>query len=398
MIIEGWRFLDALYMTIITISTVGYREVNQVGDIGRLFTIFLVLIGVGFTFYVMAAVVQFMVEGRMRIIMGRRRLDKHIDRLKYHYIICGYGRIGRVLCRNLQRTVHELVVIEKDSDQVPAMDLDGVLYVTGDAGDEANLVKAGIKRAGGLVAALGTDTDNVFLVLSARQLAPELNIIARASHQGAKNKLRAAGANSVESPYEMGAASMAHRIIRPTVTSFLELPDQTIEVKVEEGNLGMGEGDSKVFLQKIEGLRYMVHGSPNDGLELLFEHDEMDRIKQIDLGTSVIPRYLTRSWTVIHATNPRLFDFVLDIESEKQAKAINNGMILPITSFEVEGQRIMGSFKATEPQETIGLPEPAPKYEVAFELMYIEDLLVGQIRISPEKSTVRVPGTLIILS
>ncbi|MGB5750853.1 MAG: potassium channel protein [Desulfobacterales bacterium] len=223
MIIEDWRFLDALYMTIITISTVGYREVNQVGDIGRLFTIFLVLIGVGFTFYVMAAVVQFMVEGRMRIIMGRRRLDKHIDRLKNHYIVCGYGRIGRVLCRNLQRTPYELVVIEKNIDLAPAMDDDGVLYVTGDAGDEANLLKAGIKRARGLVAALATDTDNVFLVLSARQLAPELNIIARASQQGAKNKLHAAGANSVESPYEMGAASMAHRIIRPTVTNFLDL-------------------------------------------------------------------------------------------------------------------------------------------------------------------------------
>jgi len=103
------------------------------------------------------------------------------------------------------------------------MDDDGVLYVTGDAGDEANLLKAGIKRARGLVAALATDTDNVFLVLSARQLAPELNIIARASQQGAKNKLHAAGANSVESPYEMGAASMAHRIIRPTVTNFLDL-------------------------------------------------------------------------------------------------------------------------------------------------------------------------------
>jgi len=223
MIIEDWRFLDALYMTIITISTVGYREVNQVGDIGRLFTIFLVLIGVGFTFYVMAAVVQFMVEGRMRIIMGRRRLDKHIDRLKNHYIVCGYGRIGRVLCSNLQRTPYELVVIEKNPDLIPAMDDDGVLYVTGDAGDEANLLKAGIKRARGLVAALATDTDNVFLVLSARQLAPELNIIARASQQGAKNKLHAAGANSVESPYEMGAASMAHRIIRPTVTNFLDL-------------------------------------------------------------------------------------------------------------------------------------------------------------------------------
>jgi len=223
MIIEDWRFLDALYMTIITISTVGYREVNQVGDTGRLFTILLVLIGVGFTFYVMAAVVQFMVEGRMRIILGRRRLDKQIDRLKNHYIVCGYGRIGRVLCRNLHRRPHDLVVIDKNPDLVPVMDKDGVLYVSGDAADEANLLKAGINRASGLVAALATDTDNVFLVLSARQLAPDLNIIARAGHEAAKNKLRAAGANSVESPYEMGAASMAHRILRPTVTSFLDL-------------------------------------------------------------------------------------------------------------------------------------------------------------------------------
>jgi voltage-gated potassium channel len=223
MIIEDWRFLDALYMTIITISTVGYREVNQVGDVGRLFTIFLVLIGVGFTFYVMAAMVQFMVEGRVRIIMGRRRLDKKIDRLKNHFIVCGYGRIGRVLCRHLQRTPYDLVVVENNPDLIPVMDEDGVLYVAGDAADEVNLLKAGVKRAGGLVAALATDTDNVFLVLSARQLAPDLNIIARAGKQGSKNKLRAAGANSVESPYEMGAASMAQRIIRPTVTNFLDL-------------------------------------------------------------------------------------------------------------------------------------------------------------------------------
>ena len=223
MIIEDWRFLDALYMTIITISTVGFREVNQVGDIGRLFTIFLVFIGTGFTFYVMAAVVQFMVEGRVRIIMGRRRLDNKINRLKGHYIVCGYDRIGRVLCRNLQRTPYDLVVVEKNPDLVRVMDEDGVLYVAGDAADESNLLKAGIERAKGLVAALATDTDNVFLVLSARQLAPELDIVARASQEGAKNKLRAAGANSVESPYEMGAASMAQRIIRPTVTNFLDL-------------------------------------------------------------------------------------------------------------------------------------------------------------------------------
>ena len=221
--IEGWPFIDALYMTVITISTVGFKEVNQVGEMGRIFTIFLVFCGVGFSLYVAAAVVQFMVEGRIRIIMGRRRLDKKIDRLKNHYIVCGYGRIGKVLCRHLKRARIDVAVIEKDPEQIPAMDEDGVLYIVGEAADENNLNKAGIQRAKAVVAALATDTDNVFLVLTARQLAPKLLIMARASQATAKIKLRAAGANFVESPYEMGAVSMAHRIIRPTVTSFLDL-------------------------------------------------------------------------------------------------------------------------------------------------------------------------------
>jgi voltage-gated potassium channel len=223
MIIEGWQFIDALYMTVITISTVGFKEVNEVDAAGRIFTIFLVFSGVGFTLYVAAAVVQFMVEGRIRIILGRRRLDKKIDRLKNHYIICGYGRIGRVLCRHLKRADIDVAVIEKNPEQIPVMDEDGILYIGGEATDENILIKAGIKRAKGLVAALATDTDNVFLVLTARQLAPEILIMARSSQETAKIKLRAAGANFVESPYEMGAVSMAHRIIRPTVTSFLDL-------------------------------------------------------------------------------------------------------------------------------------------------------------------------------
>ena len=223
MMIEGWPFIDALYMTVITISTVGFKEVNPVDGAGRIFTIFLVFSGVGFTLYVAAAIVQFMVEGRIRIIMGRRRLDKKIERLKNHYVVCGYGRIGRVLCRHLERADIDVAVIEKDSELIPVMDQDGVLYIAGDAADEGILIKAGIKRAKAVVAALGTDTENVFLVLTARQLAPEISIMARASQETAKIKLRAAGADFVESPYQMGAVSMAHRIIRPTVTSFLDL-------------------------------------------------------------------------------------------------------------------------------------------------------------------------------
>ena len=223
MLIEGWSFIDAFYMAVITVSTVGFKEVHEIGTAGRIFTVFFVFSGVGFTLYVAGAVVQFLVEGQVRAIMGRRRLDKQINRLKNHYIVCGYGRIGRVLCQNLvKRKPIEIVVVENNPDKIPEMDDDGVLYVAGDASDENVLLKAGIKKAKGLVAALATDIDNVFLVLTARQLAPDLNIIARASSATAEQKLQAAGANSVESPYELGARSMAQRIIRPTVTNFLE--------------------------------------------------------------------------------------------------------------------------------------------------------------------------------
>ena len=116
-------------------------------------------------------------------------MDKKIDRLKKHYIVCGYGRIGRVLCRNLSRKPYDVVIIEKNADLIPVMDTDGVLYISGDAADEACLIKAGIKRAEGLVAVLATDTDNVFLVLTARQLSPNLKIIARAGQEATKKKI-----------------------------------------------------------------------------------------------------------------------------------------------------------------------------------------------------------------
>ena len=222
-IIEDWELFDALYMTIITVSTVGFSEIHHISKAGRLFTILLVFSGVGFTLYIAAAVVQFMVEGRIRIILGRRRLEKKINQMKNHYIVCGYGRIGRVICRNLKRKPFDLVVIENNPELISVMDADGVLYISGDAADEENLIRAGIKRAKGLVAVLASDADNVFLVLTARQLDPDLLIIARASQEETKSKLQAAGANTVESPYGIGAASMAHRIIRPTVTSFLDL-------------------------------------------------------------------------------------------------------------------------------------------------------------------------------
>jgi voltage-gated potassium channel len=212
---------------------------------------------VGVTVYVAGVVVQFMVEGRLRVIMGRKKLDRQINRLKDHYIICGYGRIGRVLCKNLiKRKPIDIVVIDNDPAMIPVMDKDKVLYIHGNAADENVLLKAGIKKAKGLVAALATDLDNVFLVLTARQLSPQLEIFARASIEESKSKLMAAGANSVDSPYEVGARNMAQQILRPTVKNFLDIAftHNRKDIQMEEIPVNAASKLSGVML-KDSGIR-----------------------------------------------------------------------------------------------------------------------------------------------
>jgi len=256
MMLEGWRMIDSLYMTIITLTTVGYTEINPLSEAGRVFTILLIMLGVGLFLYVAGAVVQFMVEGQIRILFGRRRLDRQIGQLKDHYIVCGYGRIGRVLARKLVQKPMDLVIIEKNRDLIPVMEADRVLFISGSATEEANLIKAGIHNAKGLVAVLATDTDNVFLVLTARQLNPELFIMARATEEESRITLQAAGASKVESPYDIGAASMAQRIIRPTVTSFLDLAFayRRPDIQMEEIPIGPASELVDVML-KDSGIR-----------------------------------------------------------------------------------------------------------------------------------------------
>jgi len=236
MIIEGWGFSDAMYMTVITLATVGYGEVHQVSATGRFFTVVLIFLGVGYFLYVGGNIVQFLVEDRIRIILGRRKLDKQIAKLKDHYIICGYGRIGRVLARYLTERYLNVVIIERNDTRQAAMDEDGVLYLLGEATDESLLLRAGIKEAKGLVTAVATDADNVFLTLIAKQLNPSLFIVARAIQNTAKRTIQAAGANKVISPYDLGARRMAHAILRPTVIKFLELAftDESTDIQVEE--------------------------------------------------------------------------------------------------------------------------------------------------------------------
>ena len=256
LLIEGWSSLDALFMTIITLATVGYQEVHPLSAAGQIYTIVLIVTGVGFFLYVAGAVIQFMVEGRVRALMGRRRLDRKIARMKNHYIVCGYGRIGKVICEKLLRENMDLVIIDKRPDLVDTFESLGMVYICGDAGDESILARAGIQRAKALIASLATDTDNVFLVLSARQIAPELKIVARAGSEAAKRKLAAAGANTVEAPYETGAATMAQRILRPTVTNFMDLAfaQHHKDIQMEEIPVSQESALKEVML-KDSGIR-----------------------------------------------------------------------------------------------------------------------------------------------
>jgi len=256
MYIEGWAFDDAIYMTIITLATVGYGEVHQVSDTGRIFTIILILLGVGYFMYVVGYFVQFLVEDRIRTILGRRKLDHQIAKLKDHYIVCGYGRIGRVLTRYLTERYLNVVVIEKNTDRQMAMDEDGVLYLIGEATDENLLIKAGIKKAKGLITAVATDADNVFLTLIAKELNNDLFIVARAIQNTAKRTIQAAGAAKVISPYDLGARRMAHAILRPTVIKFLELAftDESTDIMMEEIKVGGASQLCNVAL-KDSGIR-----------------------------------------------------------------------------------------------------------------------------------------------
>jgi voltage-gated potassium channel len=195
--------------------------------------------GVGFIAYGAGSIVQFMVEGQLRSILGRRKLEKKINKLKDHYIICGYGRIGTHICRELEAKPVPFVVVENDPGKVSRLGREGALFVDGDATLDETLVKAGIKHAKGLITAVTSDTENVYITLTARGLNPDLFILARASEEASETKLKRAGASKVISPYVMGAARMAQAILRPSVVDFIEIATagKNFELQIEESRV-----------------------------------------------------------------------------------------------------------------------------------------------------------------
>ena len=236
MAIEGWSLFDALYMTVITMATVGFREVHALSLQGQVFTIVLIIVGVGVITYAAGSVIQFMVEGQLRQVVGRKKMEKQISKLKDHYIVCGFGRIGQMICKEFQARPVSFVGVEKNQHLCEKPARERCLFVQGNATDDETLLAAGIERARGLITAVTSDTDNVYITLTARGLNPNLFILARAGEEGAEVKLMRAGASKVISPYTIGAARMAHAILRPSVVDFIDLATtrENLALQIEE--------------------------------------------------------------------------------------------------------------------------------------------------------------------
>ena len=234
--IEDWQAFDALYMTVITLVTVGFKEVHELSPEGKVFTIFLIISGTGIIAYTLSSLIQFTLEGQLRKILGRKKLESRISKLRNHYIICGYGRIGHLICREFQSRPTPFVVVEKKPHHIERLEREGHMYVEGDATDDETLQAAGIEHAKGLITAVTSDTDNVYITLTARGLNPKLFILARAGEEGAEKKLMRAGASKVISPYTIGASRMAQAILRPSVVDFIELAtaSEHLELQIEE--------------------------------------------------------------------------------------------------------------------------------------------------------------------
>jgi voltage-gated potassium channel len=244
--VEGWNLLDSIYMTITTITTVGYREIHELSLKGRIFTIFLIVGGVGTVLYALSAGARIILEGELKDIFGRRKLEKKIKDLYDHYIVCGYGRMGKIICRELKAEGVKFVVIDKDPRMLE--EKEDILFLIGDAAHDNTLKEGGVERAKGLISVLSTDAENLFVVLSARGLNPNLLIIARAAEEDSEQKLLRGGATKVISPYHIGALRMAHTVLKPTVVDFIEFATKSGNIELQMQEIAIQEGSSLIGL------------------------------------------------------------------------------------------------------------------------------------------------------
>jgi voltage-gated potassium channel len=222
-VIEGWELLDSVYMVVITLFAVGYQEAQPLSPEGKIFTIFLIFIGVGAAIYVAGRIIEIIVEGQILGIRRRKKMEKTIRNLKDHFIICGYGRVGHQVGKEFDNANIKYVIIDNNPEHTKQYESQSMFYIIGDATSDEKLLEAGIKNARGLVASSDSDVANVYITLSARELNKDLLIVARASEVDTEGKLKIAGANRVLSPSFISGKRMANWATRPVASDFLEM-------------------------------------------------------------------------------------------------------------------------------------------------------------------------------
>jgi len=251
LLIEGWPWTDSLYMTVITVSTVGFGEIRPLSPVGRVFTGFMIVMGVTITAYTLSTVVDFIVAGEFRNLLWRRRMQNRIGKLTGHFIVCAYGRVGEHVVNELLVNKVRLVVVETREGLAPDMENLDVILIEGNATDDGVLIEAGIEQASGICCCLPNDSDNVYVALTARSLNPNLTIISRANSHESERKLQIAGVDHVINPYVTSGRRMARQLIHPNILEFMDVVMHRGEVDILIEDIGLSER-SRLRDQTIE--------------------------------------------------------------------------------------------------------------------------------------------------
>lgn len=252
-VVADLDLIDAIYMTVITISTVGYGEVVPLDSAGRALTIVIILVGVLSVSFAAVSAAEFVLEGHLRRAIEGRRMTKSIDQLAGHVIVCGYGRVGVHVVAELQSSSAEVVVIDSDPEKVERLAAQQIRHVVGDASEEQVLAAAGLERASAVVAAVNGDADNVLITLTAKGIRPDVTVIARAKLDENERKLKRAGADRVVAPTTIGGIRIAHVLTRPTVADFLDrMAGGAVDVLLEEIPIREGADLAGVLLRDAQ--------------------------------------------------------------------------------------------------------------------------------------------------